>query len=161
MHDDLATIEIIGHYNEPHELKLTESAANRLPDGTWLAICRQEGGNMNYIFTTSKDGRTWTRGEHRDFVPNGASSKPTLDRFGGIYYLGWQESTRIAGVNRSVFNIEVSADGVKWERKYRFETVKSFQYPVFCEHRGSIYLAVTQGDSDPSRKERIMFGKLE
>ncbi len=161
VHADLATFEILGHYNEPHELKLTESAVNRLSDGTWLAICRQEGGNRNYIFTTSKDGRAWTRGEHRDFVPNGASSKPTFDRFGGIYYLGWQESTRIAGVNRSVFNIEVSADGVKWERKYRFETVKSFQYPMFYKHRGAIYLAVTQGDSDPSRKERIMFGKLE
>jgi hypothetical protein len=161
VHDDLATFEVLGHYHDPQELKLTESAVNRLPDGTWMAVCRQEGGNRNYVFATSRDGRTWTRGAHRDLVPNGTSSKPTFDRFGGIYYLGWQESTRIAGVGRSVFNIEVSRDGASWERKYCFETAKSFQYPTFHEHRGSIYLAVTQGDSDPSRKERIMFGKLE
>ncbi|MBM3891525.1 MAG: hypothetical protein FJ388_20630, partial [Verrucomicrobia bacterium] len=33
-------------------------------------------------------------------------------------------------------HIEDSADGARWERKYRFETVRSFQYPVFCEYRG-------------------------
>lgn len=159
--DNLDTFEVLGHYNEPQTLKLTESAVNRLPDGTWLAICRQEGGNGNYTFTTSRDGRHWTSNEHRACVPNGTSSKPTFDRFHGRYYLGWQERTRIAGVGRSVFNVEVSADGVSWERKYRFETQKSFQYPSFCEYQGSIYLTVTQGDTDPSRKERIMFGKLE
>ena len=95
------------------------------------------------------------------FVTNGANSKPTFDRFGGVYYLGWQERTYIKKVNRSVFNVEVSSDGQTWERKYRFETEKSFQYPTFREHQGAIYLTVTQGDTDPSRKERIMFGKLE
>ena len=53
VHEDLATFEVIGHYNEPQELQLSESAVNRLPDGTWLAICRQDGGNGNYTFTTS------------------------------------------------------------------------------------------------------------
>jgi hypothetical protein len=142
-------------------LKLTEPAVNRLPDGTWMAICRQEAGNQNYTFTTSRDGVHWTPGEHRDFVPNGAASRPTFDRFNGVYYLGWQERTRIAGVSRSVFNLDVSRDGVNWERKYRFETTKSFQYPTFRQHAGTIYLTVTQGDTDASRKERIMFGKLE
>ena len=159
--DSLDTFEVLGHYNEPQTLKLTESAVNRLPDGTWLAICRQEGGNGNYTFTTSRDGRHWTPNQYRSLVPNGTSSKPTFDRFHGIYYLDWQERTQIARVNRSVFNIEVSADGVHWARKYRFETEKSFQYPTFCESQGCIYLTVTQGDKDPSRKERIMFGKLE
>ena len=41
VHDDLATFEVIGHYNEPQDLQLSESAVNRLPDGTWLAICRR------------------------------------------------------------------------------------------------------------------------
>ena len=158
---DLDTFEVLGHYNEPAALRLTESAVNRLPDGTWVAICRQDGGNKNYTFTTSKDGRTWTPGEYRDTVPNGGSSRPTFECFNGVYYLGWQESSTVEGVNRSIFNIEVSRDGVNWERKYRFETTKSFQYPTFHQHDGGIYLTVTQGDIDPSRKERIMFGQLE
>lgn len=158
---DLATFEVLGHYNEPAAFKLTESAVNRLPDGTWLAICRQEGGNRNYTFSTSQDGKTWTPNEHRAFVPNGDSSKPTLDCFGGVYYLGWQEATRIAGVSRSVFNVDVSKDGGNWVRKYRFETEKSFQYPFFVEYEGGLYVAVTQGDHDASRKERIMFGRVE
>lgn len=159
--DGLDTFKVLGHYNEPQEYNLTESAVNRLPDGTWMAVCRQEGGTRNYTFTTSADGRTWTPNEYRDVIPNGTSSKPTFDCFDGIYYLGWQEAAQINGVTRSVFNIDVSKDGVSWQRKYRFETEKSFQYPTFHEYDGTIYLVVTQGDTDPSRKERIMFGVLE
>jgi hypothetical protein len=159
VHDDLATFEVLGHYNEPQTAQLSESAVNRLPDGTWLAICRNDKGN--YHFSTSADGKAWSVGREMPFVTNGANSKPTFDRFGGVYYLGWQERTRIGGVSRSVFNLDVSADGKTWERKYRFETEKSFQYPTFREHAGVIYLTVTQGDTDSSRKERIMFGRLE
>ena len=159
VHDDLETFEVIGHYNEPQSAALSESAVNRLPDGTWMAICRNDKGN--YHFTTSKDGKTWTIGEPKPFVPNGLNSKPTFEKFGGIYYLGWQEATSIQGAYRSVFNVDISRDGRTWERKYRFETPQSFQYPAFHEHEGAIWLCVTQGDTDPSRKERIMFGKLE
>jgi hypothetical protein len=159
VHDDYATFEVLGHYNEPQSAKLSESAVNRLPDGTWMAICRNDGGN--YHFTTSREGREWTVGREMPFVPNGANSKPTFDRFGDVYYLGWQEATRIDGVRRSVFNIDVSRDGKSWQRKYRFVTKKSFQYPTFHEHDGNVWLCVTQGVFSPSRKERIMFGKLE
>jgi hypothetical protein len=155
------TLDIVGHFNGPGEPALTEPAVNRLPDGTWLAISRKENGDRNYWFSESKDGKTWTTGGEKDFVKNGAASKPTFDKFNGIYYLGWQERTTIAKVSRSVFNIDVSTDGKHWERKYRFETIKSFQYPTFVESNGQVWLCVTQGDSDPSRKERIMFGRLE
>ena len=94
-------------------------------------------------------------------VPNGTNSKPTFDCFGGVYYLGWQAATRVQGVSRSEFNVDISRGGKTWERKYRFETPKSLQYPTFHEHQGAIWLSVTQGDTDASRKERIMFGKLE
>lgn len=159
VHDDLETLEVLGHYNEPQAEALSESAVNRMPDGTWLAICRNDRGN--YHFSASADGKTWSTGKPLPVVLNGTNSKPTFDKFGGIYYLGWQESTRIQGVSRSVFNVDVSRDGKTWERKYRFETPKSFQYPTFHEHDGVIWLVVTQGDTDASRKERIMFGKLE
>jgi len=159
VHEDLETFEVIGHYNEPQTEQFSESAVNRLPDGTWMAICRNDKGN--YHFTTSRDGKSWTPGREMPNVPNGANSKPTFDRFGGVYYLGWQEVTKFHGVHRSVFNVDVSCDGLIWGRKYRFETPKSFQYPTFHEHEGAIWLSVTQGDTDASRKERIMFGRLE
>lgn len=159
--DELDTVEVLGYYNEPQDIQLTESAVNRLPDGTWMAICRQESGSRNYTFATSLDGCNWTPNEYRDFIPNGTSSKPTFEYFKGLYYLGWQEATQINGVTRSVFNIDVSRDGRSWQRKYRFETEKSFQYPTFFQYNGVIYFVVTQGDSSASRKERIMFGKLE
>jgi hypothetical protein len=159
VHEDLETFEVIGHYNEPQTEQLSESAVNRLPDGTWMAICRNDKGN--YHFTTSRDGKSWTPGREMPHVPNGANSKPTFDCFGGVYYLGWQEATKFQGVHRSVFNVDISRDGLTWERKYRFETPKSFQYPTFHEHEGAIWLSVTQGDADASRKERIMFGRLE
>lgn len=158
LHDDFATFEIIGHYNEPQAEQLSESAVNRLPDGTWMAICRNDKGN--YHFTTSKDGKSWSVGQPMPFVPNGLNSKPTFDNFGGVYYLGWQENTRIGDCSRSVFNVDVSRDGQSWERKYRFESPHSFQYPTFHEHQGVIWLTVTQSDHKGS-SDRIMFGKLE
>jgi hypothetical protein len=161
VNDARDTFEVLGHYNGAAGIKLTESAVNRLPDGAWLAVCRQEGGTRNYVFTQSRDGKTWTEGEFHNVIRNGASSKPTFDRFSGVYYLGWQEATGTGTVSRSVFNVEVSRDGANWERKYRFVTDKSFQYPTFREYEGHIYVCVTQGDSSPSRKERIMFGRLE
>ena len=158
LQDDFATFEVIGHYNEPHSEQLSESAVNRLPDGTWMAICRNDSGN--YHFTTSRDGRTWTAGTQQPFVSNGLNSKPTFDNFGGVYYLGWQENTRLQNCNRSVFNVDISRDGKTWERKYRFESPQSFQYPTFHEHGGTVWLTVTQSDHRGS-SDRIMFGKLE
>ena len=125
LHDDLVTFEVVGHYNEPQSEDLSESAVNRLPDGTWMAICRNDKGN--YSFTTSADGKTWSVGREMPFVRNGANSKPVFEKFGGIYYLGWQENTRIQNCGRSVFNVDISRDGKAWERKYRFETPNSFQ----------------------------------
>ncbi|HHV60654.1 MAG TPA: exo-alpha-sialidase [Clostridiaceae bacterium] len=161
LNEDIDTFEVIGHYNEPYEMKLTESSINRLPDGSWLAISRQENGNLNYAFSCSKNGREWSAHEYRNPVYNGDNSKPNFDKFNSIYYLGWQDAERLDGIRRSIFNIDISTDCINWERKYRFETVKSFQYPKFLQYKGTIYLAVTQGDTSASRKERIMFGKLE
>jgi len=159
LNKELDTFEVVGHFNG--EEKLTEAAANRLPDGSWMAICRQDGGTGNYMFSTSPDGKKWTTPVYRDLVPNGGSSKPNFEKFFGVYYLGWQEKTRVGGVSRSVFNVDISTDGARWKRRYRFESERSFQYASFHEYEGSIYLTVTQGDSSPSRKERILFGKLE
>lgn len=156
------TIEVLGHYNEPSDLRLTESSVNKLPDGSWMAICRAESGDRNYVFTTSKDGMKWTSGEPRSFVVKGSNAKPTFDKFNGVYYLGWQEASRITeghGVGRYIFNMDVSRDGVYWERKYRFESVDSFQYPTFRLHGDSIWFTVTQGTGGST--DRIMFGRLE
>lgn len=165
LHNDYATFEILGHYDKPYDKKLSESSVNRLPDGTWLAICRSEIPGGNYLFTFSKDGKEWTDAVEMPFVKNGDQSKPIFDRFNDVYYLGYQESTRIENVPRSIFNIDVSVDCIHWERKYRFESKNSFQYPTLHEHNGSIWMTVTQGDTNETQhamyKERIMFGKLE
>jgi hypothetical protein len=161
MNDGFDTFEVLGHFNDPQSLRLTESGITRMPDSSWLAVCRQDGGEGRYVFSTSTDGRQWSPGEYRDVIQNGGSSKPTLDRLNGQYFLGWQDAEKVNGVNRSIFNIEVSDDGIHWARRYRFESEKAFQYPMFKEHGGRIYVAVTQGDESPWRKERIMFGRLE
>lgn len=161
LNEAMDTFEILGHLNEPQDVGLCEAAVNRLPDGTWLAIIRQDGGNRNYYFAESKDGRTWSKAVEMPHVQGGSSSKPTFDRVGGVYYLGWQDAATVNKASRSVFNVDVSLDGRTWVRKYRFETDKSFQYPTFREYQGAIYVLATQGDQSPSRKEKIVFGKLE
>ena len=84
--------------NGPQSQQLSESSVNRLPDDTWMAICRNDSGN--YHFSTSADGEVWTEGRELPFVSNGDNSKPTFDRFGGLYYLGWQEHTQIDHAER-------------------------------------------------------------
>lgn len=158
LHDDFETFKIIGHYNEPQSAQMSESAVWRFPDGHWEAICRSEIGN--YLFVESADGRQWTSGEELPHVKNGGISKPTFDCFHGVYYLGWQDKARVADCGRSIFNIDVSEDGRHWQRKYRFESAFSFQYPTFKEHNGVIWLSVTQSDHNGS-SDRIMFGRLE
>lgn len=155
LNPELTCFTVLGDVFGPEETKLTEGAANRLPDGAWQMICRNENGN--YCFSGSSDGRRWTMATESPFVVNGTNSKPTFDRFGGLYYLGWQDAAQIGGCHRSVFNIDVSRDGKTWTRKYRFETPESFQYATLHEHEGAIWLSVTQGPG----KRRIMFGKLE
>lgn len=152
---------VLGDFFLPNTAHFTEAAVNRLPDGTWCAISRQENNDKNYMFSTSHDGIHWSEHIAWESVSNGTCSKPTFNRFGDVYYLGWQENSTVNGVFRSTFNIDVSTDGVTWQRKYHFATDQSFQYPTFHEDQGIIYLTVTQGDNSPSRKERIMFGKLE
>jgi hypothetical protein len=85
VHADRITFEVLGHYNEPQAEQLSESSVNRMPDGSWLAICRNDSGN--YHFAASDDGKTWTEGRELPIVSNGDNSKPTFDRFGDIYYL--------------------------------------------------------------------------
>jgi hypothetical protein len=98
----LSTFEVLGSFNQSSEMTFTGSVVNRLPDGTWLAICRQDGGERNYRFASGKDGKGWSRHEYRAFVLNGANSKPVFEIFYGIYYLGWQEITLINNFSRSV-----------------------------------------------------------
>lgn len=162
MDDARRRFTVLGYFFGRNGEQLTEAAVNRMPDGSFLSVARQEFGDLNYLFSRCTDGgRTWTPNAPIDAVPAGTRGKPVLERFGGAYYLGWQEKTEINGVHRSVFNIDVSRDGTRWERKYRFETEKSFQYPTLREDGGSVYLTVTQGDTFVDRKERLMFGKLE
>lgn len=156
MSDNLDTLEIISHLNEPQHLQLSEASVERLNDGTWLAIFRTQTDNRNYAFSESRDGQNWTPAGYRGFVRNGDRSKPTFNRFNGIYYLGWQDAMRIDNVRRSVFNIDVSRDGLIWERKYRFETTDAFQYPTFKEADGRIWLTISG-----NKQSTIKFGWLE
>ncbi len=164
LNDGMTRYTVRGTFFRPVGAWLNEAAVNRMPDGSFLAISREEKQGLNYMFATSPDGRTWSEHEYRDIVPNGTASKPLLDHIGGVYYLGWNEATRVNGAFRSVFNIDVSRDGKNWTRRFRFETERSFQYPTLGEYDGTIYLTVTQGDRTDdhhSGKQSIMFGKLE
>ncbi len=145
------------------DLRLSEAAVNRLPDGSWLLIARHDGGDGNYRFATSPDGCIWTEPQPLGLVQDGIASKPTLDRHGAIYALGWNAATRIDGATRSVFHLDVSRDGRHWHRRFTFACRDSFQYPVFRASDGEVWVVVTQGPitSDcHSGKQRIMFGRL-
>jgi hypothetical protein len=157
----LDTVRILGHAFEPQAHKYSEAAIQPGPDGAWQMIARVSGTDENHRFSRSEDGVSWAPFTTWPQVTDGASSRASFDTFAGIWYLGWQQKNPDCATFRSTYNVDVSRDGSHWERKYRFVSDQSFQYPVFREHAGAVYLAVTQGDHHGSRKERIMFGKLE
>ncbi len=45
LQEDFETFKDVGHFNKPQLQYLSESAVQRLPDGTWMAICRNDSGN--------------------------------------------------------------------------------------------------------------------
>lgn len=144
-------------------LRLDEAAVERMPDGSWLLVARNEDGDGNYRFARSPDGRTWPVPEPWPLVPDGIPSRPTLDRFGDVWCLGWNSAERVDGANRSTFHLDISRDGRLWHRRFTCASRDSFQYPVFRSDGRDIWLAVTQGpisDDGHSGKERIMFGRL-
>lgn len=154
----LDTVRVIGNFNEPQSEGLSESAVNRMPDGSWIAIVRNDSNNKNYRFTRSSDGVSWTPAEEWPIVQNGSNSKPLLDRFGGVYYLGWQEKP-----DRTRFNIDVSIDFVHWTRAYSFDNAEfSLQYPSLCEADGNIYICGTHGavGSGGECRDSIWFTRL-
>ena len=60
------------------------------------------------------------------------------------------------------YHFTTSRDGRTWTPGREMPHVPNgANSPTFHEHEGAIWLSVTQGDTDASRKERIMFGKLE
>ena len=87
--------------------------------------------------------------------PGVVGQQPVLGPGEGFTYTSGCPLSTAFGQMEGTYQM-VSRDGETWERKYRFETPETFQYPTFREHRGAVWLCVTQG-----RKERIMFGKLE
>ena len=80
-------------------------------------------------------------------------------KLGGVYFIGWRENSKTQDCNRSVFNVDISRDGITWECKYCFESPYSFQYQTCHEHEGSIWHTVTQSDQKGS-SDRIIFLKL-
>ncbi len=156
--EDLTSVRVIGNINEPLSEDLSEAAVERMPDGRWVAILRNDGNNLNYRFAYSDDGVCWTAAEESPLVQNGSNSKPVLHCFDGVYCLGWQEKPY-----RTRFNLEVSTDFVHWKRAYSFHDEDfSLQYPSMYAYDGEVYLCATHcfPGEERERRDSIYFGHL-
>ena len=156
--DALDTVELLGNFNEPQTDGLSESAVHMTPEGEWLAIIRCDNGNQNYRFATSPDGRVWSPGAEKPAVQNGSNSKPILEKFGGVYFMGWQEKPF-----RTRFNIDLSADAKNWVRAFSFDDEEfSLQYPDLYLWEGTVYICGTHGrvGGGPDGRDSIWFGPL-
>jgi hypothetical protein len=156
LHDDLATFEVIGHYNEPQTQQLSESAVNRLPDGTWMAICAQRQGQLSLHHQ-----RRWQKMDrrHGDALREGleleahlstslamsitsAGRTLTRDQRRPPHHLQHRHLTRWQNLGAQI--------------PLRDAAIHS-NIPRCTSTKGTIWLSVTQG----TQKDRIMFGKLE
>ena len=144
-------MEIIGHigYGE-NAIKTTEDAIIKLEDGRWMAMLRNERSeNYNYAFSYSDDGESWSHPRQESFVTNGTNSKPTLKNFGGIYIMGYSESTR------SCYRIKASTDAKHWVDLYSIYSPTSFQYADIQRNGNDLFITATEGD-----KEQIVLAQL-
>lgn len=143
-------VEIIGNIGGSYqEYRTTESGIIQLKDGSWMSILRNHAGSNIYSFSYSKDGTEWTDPVYEDFMTTGYTSKPTLDRFGDYYFMGYND------LSRGLFHLAYSLDAKNWTVLYSFHSPTTFQYPKFEIYEGQMYFSVTMGN-----KEQIYFGKL-
>ena len=155
MNEEMDTIRILSYIINPLCEELSEAAVEKLPDGRWIAILRNDSSTQNYRFATSTDGMKWSDAEEWPVVQNGSNSKPLLYRYGNLYCLGWQEKP-----DRSRFNIDISKDFVHWKRFISFDDADfSLQYPSLCVWENDVYICCTHGVKG-TPKESIYFGRL-
>lgn len=148
--DTYDCVEIIGNIGGSYEdHRTTESGIVQLKDGTWMSILRDHAGDKRYSFSYSKDGTEWTYPAYEDFMPTGYTAKPTLDRFGDYYFMGYHD------LSRGLFHIAYSLDAKNWTVLYSFHSPTTFQYPKLAIYEGQMYISATMGE-----KESIWFGKL-
>ncbi len=156
--DDLDTVRILSYIFEPQSEALSEAAVEKAPDGSWVAVLRNDGNNKNYRFAFSCDGKNWTTAEEQPIIQNGSNSKPLLYHFRDVYCLGWQEKP-----DRSRFNIDVSRDFVHWNRMFSFDSMDfSLQYPSLSVWNDTVYICATHcfPGSTGDRRDSIYFGPL-
>ena len=148
--DTYDCVEIIGNIGGSYtEYRTTESGIVQLKDGSWISILRNHAGSKIYSFSYSEDGTEWTDPVYEDFMKTGYTSKPTLDRFGDYYFMGYND------LSRGLFHLAYSLDAKNWTVLYSFHSPTTFQYPKFDIYEGQMYFSVTTGN-----KEQIYFGKL-
>ncbi|MBQ9428824.1 MAG: hypothetical protein IJU41_04685 [Clostridia bacterium] len=143
-------IEIVGNIGGATDAyRTTESGIIQCKDGSWMSILRDHVGDKRYSFSYSEDGRTWTEPAHQSFMPTGYTAKPTLDRFGDYYFMGYND------LSRGLFHLAYSLDALHWTTLFSFHSPTTFQYPRFDIYDGQMYFSATTGE-----KEKIFFGKL-
>ena len=158
LNGEMDTVRILSYLFEPQQEALSEAAVEKMPDGKWAAVLRNDTGNRNYRFSVSRDGKHWTKAEEWPIIQNGSNSKPLLYRYGDTYLLGWQEQP-----GRSRFNIDVSSDFAHWKRMFSFDNMDfSLQYPSLYLWSGRIYICATHcfPGTAGDRRDSIRFGLL-
>ena len=158
INETLDCVRVLSYIFEPANEKLSEAAIEKIPDGKWLAVLRNDANNKNYRFATSEDGMIWTSAEEWPSVQNGSNSKPLLHHYGNVYCLGWQEQPL-----RTHFNIDVSTDCKSWIRMFSFDNAEfSLQYPSLYLYEDMVYICGTHGTMGGGNDQRdsIYFGRL-
>ena len=142
---------------KPENLHTDEWNFVQLPNGEFKAIVREER-EKNYLFSYSKDLKTWTIPKKEDIGLNGTSSKPVFKKFGNNYLLGLNKP------DRTKYHLYYSTDGEKFTEFYTFDYFGTFQYAfIEQDENGKFYIAATRGscsdvESLDRCKEKILFG---
>ncbi|MBW3542662.1 MAG: glycoside hydrolase [Planctomycetes bacterium] len=157
--DDWQAFPVVGR-QEVAGFKPDEPVLWPLPDGTLVAVYRDNGGSQRLFRSTSPDqGRTWTRPALTNF-PNATSKLFSMRTSRGFRILISNANPKL---NRREMHLSISRDGRTFTRMaqlsvpspaavaglepiwHKFATgIASVQYPHVIEHEGQLLIVLSR-----------------
>ncbi len=135
--DSGRTWERVGPIHDGKTFGAIQPTLLTAPDGSILALCRNQNGNGNILSTTSRDsGRTWSELKPTS-LPNPNSGIDAVTLKSGQHLLVYNHTRRGEGTprGREMLNVAVSHDGNSWQAALVLdhEPQAEFSYPAVIQ----------------------------
>lgn len=135
--NDWVSVPVVSGVGADNPLKAEEPIWSALPDGSLVALFRDNGSSRRIYRAFSMDnGRTWTKPVRTDF-PDARSKLYGFRLKDGRYALVSNSNPK----KRDPLTLALSDDGLVYDRLFYVVGGRHIDYPHMIEHEGYLYIA--------------------